>query len=66
MESRFWNKFEYVTPGALAAIWKAREELNVTTIIFANNSYQILSRGEFRRFPFRSSARIITLPQSRQ
>jgi hypothetical protein len=36
MESRFWNKFEYVTPGALAAIWKAREELNVSAMgIFA-------------------------------
>jgi hypothetical protein len=36
MESRFWNKFEYVTPGGLAAIWKAREELDVSAMgIFA-------------------------------
>lgn len=36
MESRFWNNFEYVTPGALAAIWKARKELDVSAMgIFA-------------------------------
>jgi hypothetical protein len=36
MESRFWNKFEYVTPGALAEIWKARNELDVSAMgIFA-------------------------------
>jgi hypothetical protein len=36
MESHFWNKFEYVTPGALAAIWKARSEIDVSAMgIFA-------------------------------
>lgn len=36
MESRFWNKFEYATPGTLATIWKARKELDVSAMgIFA-------------------------------
>jgi hypothetical protein len=32
MESRFWNKFEYVTPGTLAAIWKARNEIETSAM----------------------------------
>lgn len=36
MESRFWNKFEYVTPGALAAIWQARNDIELSGMgIFA-------------------------------
>jgi hypothetical protein len=30
MESRFWNKFEYMTPRALDALWKNRKELEAT------------------------------------
>lgn len=32
MESRFWNKFEYVTPSALAELWKARDGLEMSAI----------------------------------
>lgn len=30
MESRFWNKIEYVAPKTLSDLWKARHELNFT------------------------------------
>jgi hypothetical protein len=36
MESRFWNRLEFVTPKTLADLWKAREEIELTTMgIFA-------------------------------
>jgi hypothetical protein len=36
MESRFWNKLEFVTPTALAALWKARKEFDITAMgVFA-------------------------------
>lgn len=30
MESRFWNKIEFVTPQSLADLWKARKEIEIT------------------------------------
>lgn len=30
MESRFWNKLEFVTPAILADLWKVRKEIEVT------------------------------------
>ncbi|UFW90490.1 restriction endonuclease [Bradyrhizobium barranii] len=30
MESRFWNKLEFVTPKALADLWKVRREIELT------------------------------------
>ena len=30
LESRFWNKLEFVAPKTLADLWKARHELNIT------------------------------------
>jgi len=30
MESRFWNKLEFVTPKTLAELWKARKEMELT------------------------------------
>jgi hypothetical protein len=32
MESRFWNKIEYVTPKTLADLWEARKEVDITPL----------------------------------
>jgi hypothetical protein len=32
MESRFWNKIEYVTPKSLTELWKAREKVKLTPL----------------------------------
>jgi hypothetical protein len=52
LESRFWNKLEFVPPGALADIWKSREEIEHSELgmfaVIANE----FANGDIARRPW--------------
>ncbi len=52
MDSRFWNKLEFVTPKMLGDIWKAREDINFTAMGVFAVIVNEFANGKITRHPW--------------